>query len=126
MEQRLPPTVFYGSAIAAALGLTMGLALHGPWNNHPGGPQLWLSSAAAQALVDPDAAGSAYPDLDQPPDQTQLADLDSEDADPLPVVRLDPGRFDVVAPSAAGEAQRADKDTAPDDATAEPPPSAVD
>ena len=120
MEQRVTPGLFYGSAFAALIGLLMGLALHGPWESHPGGPQIWFSSAAAEELKRPattvDAIAAVAPEESQ-----QLAELDTAyvTPEPLPVTRLDPDRFD-VAPASADTVEReavdnetADADSAP-------------
>jgi len=116
MEDKVTPGAFYGSALAALCGLALGLALHGPWASHPGGPQIWFSSAAAEELARPatdqDVAAATAPD--EAPQQ--VADLDPGyvDPNPLPVTRLDPDRFN-VEPAAAGEAEREDVDDQIDD-----------
>ena len=122
MEDRVTPGAFYGSAIAALIGLAMGLMLHGPWQNHSAGPRLMLSSAAAAELARPasDDAPLAAPE----PEPQQVADLDTDyvDPTPLPVTRLAPDRFDVKP--AAEDVVREDVD---DDTTdAEPAPTVSD
>jgi len=117
MEQRLTPEFFCGSAVAALAGILFGMALHVPWQKHPGGPQI-LSRP-------PELAAAADPSADSPPapaaSPTELADLDTTHVrpDPLPVTRLHPEMFN-VQPAAAGEAERQDADDlVADDA---PPP----
>ncbi len=108
MEQRLTPNAFYGSAIAALAGLMLGLAFHGAWEKHPGGPQI-LFSAAQAAVTHPDPADSV--EAIATTDQTEVADLDTGyvKPDPLPVVRLHPEMFD-VQPAATDGAERTDAD----------------
>ena len=117
-EDTVEPGAFYGSAIAALIGLLMGLMLHGPWDKRPGGPQIWFSSAAAEALAHPaktDDDQAAVDAAPQPVEDQQLADLDLDyvPPDPLPVTRLAPDRFpDRVdaQPAAAEDAERQDVD----------------
>src|ERR1700761_2020236 len=118
MEDRVTPGAFYGSAIAALCGLAMGLMLHGAWSNHTHGPQLQLSSAAAEELARP--ADDDAPQAASEP----VADLDTSyvDPTPLPVTRLDPDRFD-VKPAAAEGAAREDADASAD---AQPAPAVRD
>jgi hypothetical protein len=106
MEERVTPGAFYGSAIAALCGLVFGLVLHGPWENHPGGPRLQFSSAAA-AETHPTTDPAAYDDSQAPSADDiqaiaseQLANFDNAyndpgfiPPDPLPVTRLAPDRF---------------------------------
>ena len=108
MEDRLTPGAFYGSAIAALIGLAMGLMLHGPWQNHSAGPRLMLSSAAAAELARP-ASDDDQQTISEPAPQ-QVADLDTGyvDPTPLPVTRLAPDRFDVKP--AAEDVAREDVD----------------
>ena len=124
MDQRVTPGFFYGSAMAALVGLLAGLVLHGPWESHPGGPQIWFSSAAAEELAKPigDADLTAPPAGDLAGDAgdagaTQLAELDAGyvEPSPLPVIRLRPERFD-VRPASANMAARVDDDLAEADA----------
>ena len=128
MEQRVTPSLFYGSAFAALIGLVMGLALHGPWASHPGGPHIWFSSAAAEELARPatdeDAVASAATQADQP---QQVAELDTTylPPDPLPVTRLAPDRFD-VKPAATDDAMREDVADETADAAPAPATSALD
>jgi hypothetical protein len=127
MEDRVTPGAFYGSAIAALIGLAMGLMLHGSWRNHSAGPQLLLSSAAAAELARPagdDDDQQAVPEPETPTDSEQLADLDTGyvDPTPLPVTRLDPDRFD-VQPAADDVARQDVDDDSPD---AEPAPTVRD
>jgi hypothetical protein len=126
MEQRVTPGFFYGSALAALVGLLLGLMLHGSWEKHPGGPHIWFSSAAAEALAKPAEAAGDQPAADEappPPEQAQLAVLDAGyvPPDPLPVIRLDPDRFD-PRPAAAEDAERQDVDDLVADAPPAPPP----
>jgi hypothetical protein len=123
MEQRFTQEFFYGSAIAALTGLVFGLALHIPWEKHPGGPQILFSRAEAEEVVRPDSkdAKGAIPEADQ----IEVADQDTSPLppDPLPVTRLAPQMFD-VRPGAADEAER----QAVDDLVADdgPPASSSD
>lgn len=92
MEEQIRPSLFYGTAVSACLGLALGLALHGPWQSRAGGPQILFASAAASELArapnDADLIEAAAP-AEQPayPDIT-LADIGPLPADPLPVTRL--------------------------------------
>jgi hypothetical protein len=124
MEQRVTPGLFYGSALSALIGLVFGLALHGPWESHPGGPQIWFSSAAAEELKRPATAEDAIAAVAQDEPQ-QVAELDTTylPPEPLPVTRLDPDRFD-PKPAATDPAERVEvedqvADAAPTPATSE-------
>ena len=118
MEQRLTPELFSGSAIAALTGLVFGLMLHAGWENRPGGPQLLFSSAAAETLYKPTTDDQAATE----PGLIDVADLDADyvPPDPLPVTRLDPGRFD-MRPAAAEAEQREDVDDPVADAAPQAP-----
>jgi hypothetical protein len=118
------PALFNGSAIAALVGLLIGLVLHDPWTNHAKGPQIWLSSAAAAELAQP-ATDARLADIEPDRVEPQLADLDVDyvPPDPLPVTRLAPDRFD-VHPAAADDAQREDADDEVADAV--PPTASTD
>src|ERR1700743_2473222 len=116
MEEHVTPGAFYGSALAALCGLAMGLMLHGSWTNHTHGPQLQLSSAAAEELARP---GDDQEPASAPAPQ-QAADLNTDYVapTPLPVPRLDPDRFDVKP--AAEDAVREDVDDPVPDAAPGP------
>jgi hypothetical protein len=94
MELKFTPSFFYGSAAAALMGLSLGVALHGPWEQKAGGPRLLFSSAAAADLAQPADDGDI---IQASGDSTQMADTYLYDgylpADPLPVVRLKPDRY---------------------------------
>src|SRR4051812_2014917 len=111
MEQKVTPGFFYGSALATLIGLVLGLALHGPWESHPGGPQIWFSSAAAEELKRPVAAEDQARIPDPTQDVQQVADTATSyvPQEPLPVTRLDPDRFD-PKPADADPAEREDVD----------------
>ncbi len=115
-EDTVEPGAFYGSAIAALIGLLVGLMLHGPWDQRPGGPQIWFSSAAAEALAHPATTDDDQPAVDeapQPVEAQRLADLDYIPPDPLPVIRLAPDRFPDridAQPAATEDAARQDVD----------------
>lgn len=89
MELRFTPSFFYGSAAAALMGLSLGVALHGPWESKAGGPRMMFASAAAAEPADDgelvDASYAAAPDA-------YVYD-GSLPADPLPVTRLKPDRY---------------------------------
>ncbi len=126
MLDRLTPGAFYGAAISALSGLALGLLLQQPWQKHPGGPQILFNSAAAAELSRPpssdDNASAPFEDQ-QARGNAQLAALDAAyndpgyiPPDPLPVTRLDPGRFDVKPAADQIEADEADDvDEAPDE-----------
>lgn len=125
MEGKPEPEVFYGSAVAALVGLTFGLALHIPWDKHPGGPRILLSQAEAAEPARPVVA-------DEPTDRPVAAPVELVDEDtsylpptPLPVTRLHPEMFD-MRPAAADEAERQDVDDAVADDTPPAPPPASD
>ena len=121
MEQRLTPEVFYGSAIAALVGLVFGVALHAPWEKHPGGPQILFSRAEAAERVQPPVEDAATEQAVSA-EPVQAADLDTSyvPPSPLPVTRLHPEMFD-VQPAAVEDAQREDVD----DPVADAPPQAL-
>jgi hypothetical protein len=83
----MKPSLFYGTAISACLGLALGLALHGPWadQEHPGGPQTYFASAAATELARP-ADDSDIIEASAPVDDTAYgySDLAYAAADQLP------------------------------------------
>jgi len=118
MEDRVTPGAFYGSAIAALIGLAMGLMLHGSWQNHSAGPQLLLGSAAATQLARPAGDNDAQAAPVSAPQQTADLGASYVDPDPLPVTRLDPDRFDVKP--AAEDVVRADVDDQTADAESAP------
>lgn len=120
MEQRVTPGLFYGSAFAALIGLLMGLALHGPWESHAGGPQIWFSSAAAEELKRPATAEDAIAAV-APEELQQVAEIDTAyiPPNPLPVTRLAPDRFE-VAPASADTVEREAIDDETADAASAP------
>ena len=130
MEDRLTPGAFYGSAIAALIGLALGLMLHSSWRDHSTGPQLLTRSVAAAELVRPaddapqTAADPPAPSGPAPSGDEQLAEYDTGYVapDPLPVTRLDPDRFD---PKPAAE-EVARTDVNDETADAEPAPAVRD
>ncbi len=96
MELRFTPAFFYGSAAAALMGLSLGVALHGPWAQKAGGPRMLFSSAAAAELARPvndSDIVQVSADAAQTPDTSYLLYDGSLPADPLPVVRLKPGSY---------------------------------
>lgn len=132
MEERVTPGAFYGSAVAALCGLLLGLLLQQPWRSHPGGPQILFSSAAAAELAQPSRndsdAGAPFEEQQIAEGAQPLADLDATyndpgfiPPDPLPVTRLDPGRFD-TQPAAADPADRVADDDVADAAPASATP----
>jgi hypothetical protein len=105
MELKLTPSFFYGSAAATVMGLSLGIALHGPWESKAGGPRFMFASAAA-----------AEPAGDEGARDATLASNDQSDpsylyegylpASPMPVVRLKPDRYPNLWPdSQAGVTQ---------------------
>jgi hypothetical protein len=108
MEEKLKPGFFYGSAIAALVGLLFGLLLHIPWEKHPGGPRILFSTAEAAEPVRSDATDSPASRLETSPTAVDDDDTGPVPADPLPVTRLNPGMFNVQP--AADEARREDVD----------------
>lgn len=88
----MQPSVFYGTAVSTCLGLTLGLALHGPWQSRPGGPQILAASAAAAELArpaSPDDLIEAVAPINMPTYADAYAvDIGQLPADSLPVVRL--------------------------------------
>jgi hypothetical protein len=125
MEERVTPGAFYGSAIAALIGLLSGLMLHGAWQDRPGGPRLQLSSAQAAELPASSDQTTTTDSQDAWTGGAQLAALDTAyyasadpgyiTPDPLPVTRLAPGRFGPVETNA-----NADDDVEVTEASAEP------
>jgi hypothetical protein len=107
----MKPSLFYGSAIAAALGLALGLALHGPWRDgeHGGGPQLLVAAAAAAERR------GAEPDIVETPPAAEetVADASQLPPDPLPVTRLT--RRGGTAVSASEDVERIAANTASDE-----------
>jgi hypothetical protein len=94
MELKFTPSFFYGSAAAALMGLSLGVALHGPWQSKAGGPRLTLASAAFAETAPPADGGDI---IQASADGAQTADATLYDgylpADPMPVVRLKPDRY---------------------------------
>jgi hypothetical protein len=92
MDRHVTPFPFYGAAIATLAGLAAGLALHGPWQSHAGGPQLLLASAAAAELARPvdetDIIQASIPLEQTAYADIALADMGQIPADPLPLTRL--------------------------------------
>jgi hypothetical protein len=88
----MQPSIFYGTAVSTCLGLTLGLALHGPWQSRPGGPQILSASAAAAELARPandaDLIETAAPTEIPAYADLSVADTGQLPADPLPVTRL--------------------------------------
>jgi hypothetical protein len=125
MEQKVTPDFFYGSALAALIGLLAGLVLHGPWENHARAPQIWFSSAAAEQLARPQTNTDAVAAVQPEQPQQQFADLDVGylPPDPLPVTRLAPERFDPRP--AASEVEREDVDDLAADAAPAPATSSL-
>jgi hypothetical protein len=111
-------SLFYGTAISTCLGLALGLALHGPWadEQRPGGPQIYVASAAAAELARPvsdsdivqasapvEEAANGYSDL-------AYAAADQLPPDSPPLVRLT--RMGGPARPAAADAQRVSAEAA--------------
>jgi hypothetical protein len=125
MERSSTPYPFYGAAVAALLGLAMGLALHGPWQSRAGGPQILFASAAATELARP-MNDTDIIEAAAPIEQTAYADLSVADtgqlpADPPPVMRLT-RRGGAALPAQADfqrvSADAIDQDTRDDDVSA--------
>jgi hypothetical protein len=95
MELRFTPSFFYGAAAAALMGLSLGVALHGPWQAKDGGPRILLSSAAAaQTAQADDSAYGGYVEASAQTAQTDASLYEgSLPAAPLPVTRLKPDRY---------------------------------
>ena len=125
MERRLTQEVFYGSAIAALCGLLLGVLLHTPWQNHPGGPQILFSRAEAAEVVRPDAEDPAAEPPALAPAEVIDEDTSYAPPDPLPVTRLHPEMFD-VQPAATADEQREGDDDAAADAAPQVPPRDLD
>jgi hypothetical protein len=116
MECKIQPSFFYGTALSVCLGLALGLALHGPWQSHDGGPQTYVASAAATELARPaddsDIIEASAPE--QAADFGPLyADTDQLPPDPMPVTRLTARGG--VARAAATDVQRISTDDAADE-----------
>jgi hypothetical protein len=112
----MKPSLFYGIAASACLGLVIGLVMHslvmpGLWEWRAGGPQILAPSAAAAALArGSDAIETAAPAQDTAYADNAYAQLPPA---PLPVTRLTgPGG---AALPAAAEVQRAPAETAQQD-----------
>lgn len=103
MELKFTPSFFYGSAAAALMGLSLGMALHGPWQSKAGGPRLMFGSAAAAEQAQDGETIQASADATQTADAT-LYD-GSLPAAPLPVVRLKPDRYPDIWSSWQGVTQ---------------------
>jgi hypothetical protein len=107
MVAKVGPSLFYGTAVSAALGLALGLALHGPWqSDRPApGPQLLISTAqAAEAPPRP---------RDTESEPTQYIDPGPLPPNPLPVTRLTATGGDPL-PASADEERVTVDDVAPD------------
>ena len=92
MVLQIKPSLFHGIAVAACLGLTLGLVLHGPWQSKAGGPQILFASAAAAELARPlndgDIIAASTAADEQPSTELAFVDDGQLPATPLPVVRL--------------------------------------
>ncbi len=121
MQPSPKPSLFYGSAISTALGLALGLALHGPWQSTSGGPQILFPSAAAAELARP-LTDNDIIEASAPDDQAAYADnayLDTGQLPPnsLPLVRLTRRGGPEIADPAPAADQPADADAATQDTT---------
>ncbi len=118
MDQRLTPEFFYGSAVAALVGLLFGLMLHAAWQNNPGGPRIMPNARAVAEAVSP---GTDHPPA-TPAAPIELADQEAGPVapDPLPVTRLSPQMFE-AQPAAEDEQRERTDDTAADAAPQAPP-----
>jgi hypothetical protein len=120
----MKPSLFYGSAISACVGLALGLALHGPWadQEHPGGPQIYFASAVAAELARP-ADDSEIIEASAPAEDSaygagdtalSYAAADQLPPNSLPLVRLT--RMGGPARPAAADVERVSTEVAAQDA----------
>jgi hypothetical protein len=118
----MKPSLFYGTAISTCLGLALGLTLHGPWADaqRPGGPQIYVASAAAAELARP-VSDSDVVQASAPVEEAASGDSDLAYAagdqlapDSPPLVRLT--RMGGPARPAAADVQRVSIDAASQDA----------
>ncbi len=116
----MKPSLFYGTAVSAVIGLALGLGLHSEWQSHEGGPQVLVASAAAAELARV-RDGNDIIETSETADTTSgFADISWLDtgqgpADSLPVVRLT--RMGGAPRPAATEVERVDADTASKETT---------